>query len=71
MPRPHPPEFRQRAVQLAQLREQPIAKITADLGVSESACDAGCAWPKAAAGAPAVAPGQTPLPRSTPANTLS
>lgn len=36
MPRPHPPEFRQRAVQLVQLREQPLAKIAADLGVSES-----------------------------------
>ena len=36
MPRPHPPEFRQRAVELAQLREQPIGKIAADLGVSES-----------------------------------
>jgi transposase len=36
MPRPHPPEFRQRAVQLVQLREQPIGKIAADLGVSES-----------------------------------
>jgi len=36
MPRPHPPEFRQRAVELAQMREQPIGKIAADLGVSES-----------------------------------
>ncbi|MER7074213.1 transposase [Terrabacter sp. NPDC000476] len=36
MPRPHPPEFRQRAVELAQLREQPIGKIAADLGISES-----------------------------------
>jgi transposase len=36
MPRPHPPEFRQRAVELVQLREQPIGKIAADLGVSES-----------------------------------
>jgi transposase len=36
MPRPHPPEFRQRAVQLVQLREQPLGKIAADLGVSES-----------------------------------
>ena len=36
MPRPHPPEFRQRAVELVQLREQPLAKIAADLGVSES-----------------------------------
>jgi transposase len=36
MPRPHPPEFRQRAVELVQLREQPLAKIAADLGVSQS-----------------------------------
>ena len=36
MPRPHPPEFRQRAVELARLREQPIAKIAADLGISDS-----------------------------------
>ncbi|PPK91887.1 transposase-like protein [Kineococcus xinjiangensis] len=36
MPRPHPPEFRQRAVELAQLREQPLGKIAADLGISES-----------------------------------
>ena len=36
MPRPHPPEFRQRAVELARLREQPIAKIAQDLGISES-----------------------------------
>ena len=36
MPRPHPLEFRQRAVDLVQLREQPIGKIAADLGVSES-----------------------------------
>ena len=36
MPRPHPAEFRQRAVELARLREQPIAKIAEDLGISES-----------------------------------
>ena len=36
MPRPHPPEFRQRAVELARLREQPVAKIADDLGISES-----------------------------------
>jgi transposase len=36
MPRLHPPEFRQRAVELARLREQPISKIAADLGISES-----------------------------------
>ena len=36
MPRAHPPEFRQRAVELARLREKPLAKIAADLGIAES-----------------------------------
>jgi len=36
MPRPHPPEFRRRAVELARLREKPIAQIAADLGISDS-----------------------------------
>ena len=36
MPRAHPPEFRQRAVELARLREKPVAAIAADLGISES-----------------------------------
>lgn len=36
MPRPHPPEFRERAVELARLREKPVAQIAADLGISES-----------------------------------
>ena len=36
MPRPHPPEFRQRAVELARLREKPVAQIAADLGISDS-----------------------------------
>ena len=36
MPRPHPPEFRQRAIELARLKEKPIAQIAADLGISES-----------------------------------
>lgn len=36
MPRPHPREFRRRAVDLARLREKPIAQIAADLGISES-----------------------------------
>ena len=36
MPRAHPVEFRQRAVELARLREKPIAQIAADLGISES-----------------------------------
>jgi transposase len=36
MPRPRPPEFRQRAVELARVREKPIARIAEDLGMSES-----------------------------------
>ena len=36
MPKPHPEEFRRRAVELARLREKPIAQIAADLGISES-----------------------------------
>ena len=36
MPRPHPPEFRRRAVELARLREKPIAQIAEDLGISDS-----------------------------------
>ena len=36
MPRAHPPEFRQRAVELARMREKPIAELARDLGISES-----------------------------------
>ena len=36
MPPPHQPEFRQRAVELARLRDKPIAALAADLGISES-----------------------------------
>ena len=36
MPAAHPPEFRQRAVELARLREKPIVEIARDLGISES-----------------------------------
>jgi transposase len=36
MPRPHPRKFRQRAVELARLREKPIAQIAKDLGISDS-----------------------------------
>ena len=36
MPRPHPPEFRQRAVDLARMREKPVAQIAEDLGISDS-----------------------------------
>ncbi len=36
MPRAYPPEFRRRAVELARLREQPISRIAADLGIAGS-----------------------------------
>jgi transposase len=36
MPRPHPPEFRQRAIDLVRLREKPMSQIAADLGISDS-----------------------------------
>jgi transposase len=36
MPAPHPPEFRQRAVELARLHDKPIRLIAKDLGISES-----------------------------------
>ena len=36
MPPPHPPELRRRAVELARERAKPIAKIAADIGISES-----------------------------------
>jgi transposase-like protein len=36
MPRPDPPEFRQRAVELARTREKPVAEIAADLEISDS-----------------------------------
>ena len=36
MPAPHPPEFRQRAVQLAREGTAPVARIAKDLGISES-----------------------------------
>jgi len=36
MPAPHPPEFRQRAVQLAREGTAPVSKIAKDLGISES-----------------------------------
>jgi transposase len=36
MPRPHPPEFRQRAVELARLRDKPVVQLAADLGISDS-----------------------------------
>ena len=36
MPRAYPPEFRRRAVELARLREKPISRIAADLGIAGS-----------------------------------
>lgn len=36
MPAPHPPEFRQRAVELARQGVKPVAQIARDLGISES-----------------------------------
>jgi transposase len=37
MPRPYPPEFRRRAVELARRREQPITQIARELGIASSA----------------------------------
>jgi transposase len=36
MPAPRSPEFRRRAVEIARLREKPIAQIAKDLGIAES-----------------------------------
>jgi transposase len=36
MPQAHPAEFRRRAIELARERAKPIAKIAADIGISES-----------------------------------
>jgi transposase-like protein len=36
MPRPHPPEFRRRAVDLARLGTEPVSRVAADLGISDS-----------------------------------
>ncbi len=36
VPAPHPPEFRQQAVELARLGEKPVAALAKDLGISES-----------------------------------
>ncbi len=36
MPAAKPPEFRRRAVELARRRDQPIAKIAADMGIAQS-----------------------------------
>jgi len=42
MPRPHPPEFRRRAVELAREKAKPTSALAHDLGISES-CETG--WP--------------------------
>jgi transposase len=36
MPTSYPPEFRQRAVDLARQREKPVSQIAKDLGISET-----------------------------------
>jgi transposase len=36
MPAPHPPEFRQRAVELARQGAKPVGQIARELGISES-----------------------------------
>ena len=36
MPRAHPPEFRQRAVELARSKEQPVSQLAVDLAISDS-----------------------------------
>ena len=36
MPAPHPPEFRQRAVELVRVGDKRVAVVAQDLGISES-----------------------------------
>ncbi len=36
MPRPHPPEFRRQAIELAREGAKSIAQVAADIGISES-----------------------------------
>ena len=36
MPRPYPPEFRRRAVELTREGIKPVGKLAKDLGISES-----------------------------------
>jgi transposase len=43
MPAAHPEEFRRRAVELARLREKPIAQIAKGLGSASRVCAAGWA----------------------------
>ena len=55
MPRPHPPEFRRRAVELARLREKPVSKIAEDLSASPTAaCAAGSPRPTSTTGSARV-----------------
>ena len=37
MPRPYPEEFRQRAVELARMRQKPVSRIATELGIAQSA----------------------------------
>ena len=39
MPGAYPPEFRRRAVELARLREKPVAQIAEELGISDATLD--------------------------------
>jgi transposase len=43
MPRPHPPEFRQRTVELARQRPKPVAELARDSASARAACATG--WP--------------------------
>jgi transposase len=36
VPAPHPPEFRQRAVEFVRAGDKPVAAVAKDLGISES-----------------------------------
>jgi len=42
MPRPHPPEFRQRAVELARTKAKPISSWPKTSGSARAACGPGC-----------------------------
>lgn len=37
MPRPYPEEFRRHAVELVRLRQKPVSRIAAELGIAQSA----------------------------------
>ena len=36
MPKAHPPEFRQRAIELARAGDQPVSRVAKELGISDS-----------------------------------